>query len=66
MIISVFASNDKVFANCECIKGFAFKNAVLGVNYALLPIICDDFGRLQDNCAHFSRIEYLLPHDRCA
>jgi len=62
MNISVFAQNDSVFANCECIKGYAFNNMAAWVKCALLPVICDNFGQSQDNCAHFNRIECLLPH----
>ncbi len=62
MNLSVFSSNDHVFVNCECIKGYAFKNALLWVNCALLPVICAIFKVSQDNCAHLSRFEYLLPY----
>ena len=62
MNISVFAQNDNVFSNCECIKGYAFKNAAVWVKCALLPVICANFGQSGDSCAHFSRVECLLPH----
>ncbi len=62
MNISAFYSNGSVYKNCECIKGYAFKNAAVGVKYALLPVICANSGLLQDHCAHYSRIECLLPH----
>lgn len=62
MNITAFASLGNVYANCEWIKGFAFKNAALWVKCALLPVICAGFGLSQDNCAHFGRFEYLLPH----
>lgn len=62
MNITLFAGQENVFANCECIKGFAFKNATLWVKCALLPVICTGFGLSQDNCAHFGRVECLLPH----
>ena len=62
MNISVFVQNDNVFANCECIKGYAYFKSAIWVNCALLPVICADFGQSQDNHAHFSRFECLLPH----
>lgn len=54
--------SEGVRVNCECVKGIAFKNAALWVNCALLPVICAGNGLLRDNCAHFYRIECLLPH----
>ena len=62
MNITVFANQGDVFASYECIKGYAFKNVASWVKCAILPVICANFGRSQDNCAHFSRIECLLPH----
>jgi hypothetical protein len=66
MNITLFASHGNVFVNCECIKGYAFKNALTRVNSALLPVICAGFGILRDNCAHFRRVECLLPHNSFA
>lgn len=62
MNISAFCSNGNVYVNCECIKGYAFKNAASWVKFALLPVICANFGQLRDDCVHFRRIECLLPH----
>ncbi|ADY56934.1 hypothetical protein Sgly_2657 [Syntrophobotulus glycolicus DSM 8271] len=63
MNTTLFASRENVFANyCECIKGYAFKNAAVGENCALLPVICAGIGLSQDNYAQFGRFECLLPH----
>jgi ribose/xylose/arabinose/galactoside ABC-type transport system permease subunit len=62
MNISVFCSKGSVYTNCECVKGCAFKNAALWVKCALLPHICAIFGLLRGYCAHYCRIECLLPH----
>ena len=62
MSFTVFASNNSVFINCECVQGFAFTNAALGDNCALSPVICAGFGLLRDNCALFRRVERLSPH----
>jgi len=64
--ITMIADRNEVFVTCEYIKGYAYKNGALWVNYALLPVICAVFGLSQDNCAHLSRIGCLLPHNRCA
>ena len=64
MNITVFTSSDDVFVNCECIKGYAFKNAAIGEKCALLPVMTAVFGLSQDTCAHLCRIECLLPQ-RC-
>lgn len=64
--ISAFTSRGGVYANCECIKGFAFKNAALWVECALLPVICTGFGFSQDSYAHFCRMGYPSPHNNCA
>jgi len=61
--ISSCASGGIVFVNVECIKGYAFKMAEARVNCALLPVLTANFGRTQDKCAHFSRLECLSPHD---
>ena len=61
MNIKRFASEDNVFVNYECIKGYAFKNAAAWVKSAILPVICAVWGLSGDNCAHFCRIECLLP-----
>ena len=66
MNITVFASEGNVFANCECINGCVFKKAAAWDNCALLPVICDSFALLRDNCAHFDRFECLLPHNSLA
>ena len=66
MNISGFASCGSVFARCECVKGFAYSKAASGVKCALLPVICAGFGLSREYCAHFSRVEYLSPHNRCA
>ena len=63
MNLTVFASGDTVFANCECIHGYAFKNAAAWDNCAHLPVICANLGFSRDNCAHLSRIECLLPQN---
>lgn len=62
MNLSAFYSNGKVYMNCECIEGKAFKNAALWVKCAFLPVICADFGLLQIRYTHLCRIECLLPH----
>ncbi len=62
MNICTFYHNGILSVSCECIKGYAFKNAVLWVKSALLPVICSGFGSLRDHCVHFFRIECLLPH----
>jgi hypothetical protein len=53
-------------AGYVCSKDCAFKSAALELHCALLPVFVDGFGLSQDNCALFSRKEYLLPHDNCA
>lgn len=63
MNLIVFATDGNVFTDCECIKGYAFKNAAAWVKCTLLSVICAVFGLSQGNCAHFSRIECLLPHN---
>ena len=62
MNISVFSTGGNVYLNYECVKGFTFKNAAAWVKCALLPVICANFGLLRGYCAHFCRIEYLLPN----
>ena len=63
MNISVITSNDEAIINYEYIMGFAFKNAAIKVECALLPVICAGFALSRYNCAHFSnRNEYLEPH----
>ena len=62
MNISFFCCSGNVYRNCECIKGFAFKNTAVWVKCALLPVICAGFGILKGNCAHLGRIGYLLPN----
>ena len=62
MNISVFSNNGSVYTDCECLNGYAFNIAVAGNKCVLLPVICDDSGLTRDNCAHFYRIECLLPH----
>ena len=64
--ITMIADRDEVFVACEYINDYAFKNGALGVEYALLPVICAGFGLSQDNCAHLSRIGCLSPHNCCA
>ena len=59
--LTLIADGDTVLAGCECIKGFAFTNAAAREKSALLPVICTSFGHLRDDCAHFSRVECLLP-----
>lgn len=54
MNISAFCSDDEVFVNCECIKGIAFRNAVLWVKSALIPVICAILVQLRDYCVHFT------------
>lgn len=66
MNITVFSSSGNVYSYCECINGFAFKNVTSWVKCALLPVICAGFALSQDSCAHFGRIECLLPHNSCA
>ena len=61
MNLTVIVDGDNTFADCECIKGYAFINAVAWVKCALLPVLCAVFGLLQDKSAHFYRIECLLP-----
>ena len=61
MNISGFAQDDRMFADCEHFRGNAFIKAISWVKCALLPVICARFGLSQDSCAHFSRIECLLP-----
>ncbi len=62
MNISAFFSGEGVYTDCECIKGCAFDNAAAWVKYAHNPVTTVDSGLLQDSCAHFSRVGYLLPH----
>ena len=62
MNLTVIADGENVFAGCECIKGYAFKNTDIGEKCALLPVITAVLGVAQDTCAHLSRIECLLPH----
>lgn len=62
MNISAFCSNGIVFVNCECINGYAFKNAASWVKSALLPVICAIFDQLRDYYVRFCRVECLLPH----
>ena len=54
MNLTVFASVDGAYVNCECIKGYAFKSASAWDNCALLPVLTADFGLSQDNSAHFA------------
>jgi len=61
MNIFSYVSNGKVFVDMEYIKGYAFKMESAGVNCALLSVLTANFGRIQDSCARFSRIECLLP-----
>lgn len=61
MNLTVIADGKNVFAGCECIHGYAFKNAATWDNCALLPVITAGLGLKQDTCAHLNRIECLLP-----
>ena len=61
MNISAFSAGGSVYMNCECVNGYAFENAIVWVKSALLPVICAIFGLLRGYCAHFRRIECLLP-----
>ena len=63
MNISSYASNGKVFTNMECIKGYAFKIALAGVDSALLPVMTSGLGRSVYRSAHLSRPECLPPYD---
>ena len=63
MNITFFASSGTVYTDCEYIKGYAFKNAAMGSNCAILPVICAGLELRQDKCVHFSRIECLSPHN---
>ena len=53
MNITGFASGGEAFVSCECVKGFAYKNAAIGAKCALLPVICADFGLSRDIRARF-------------
>ncbi len=62
MKLSTLVSGGEVFASCECMLGYAFDMGSLGVNCALLSVICAGFGLLRDRCAHFYRSVRLSPH----
>ena len=62
MKMSSFSSDGAVFVTLECVKGLAFRNRLLRVSYAHLPVICADFAHVQDHYAHFDPIESLSPH----
>ncbi|MEA5016472.1 MAG: hypothetical protein VB099_18105 [Candidatus Limiplasma sp.] len=66
MKISSFFSNGKVFAEFENVKGYAFRSALLRVNYTLLPVICAGFAHGQGTYAHLNSIECLPPHHSAA
>ena len=66
MNIAVFSSEGNVFTDCECIKGYTYKNPGTWVKSALLPVRSSVFGVAQDMCAHFYPIECLLPQVRPA
>ncbi|MCL2081318.1 MAG: hypothetical protein FWH16_04390 [Oscillospiraceae bacterium] len=63
MKIKLVADKNDVYGNRERIARFASLYAVAWAKCALLPVICAVFGILRDNCAHFSRVEYLLPQN---
>lgn len=44
MNISAFCSNGNVFINCECIKGYAFKNAAFLVKSAFCLLFAPFLG----------------------
>ena len=62
MNMTTYVSGGNVYVNCECVHGYAFDNAALRAKSAVLPVICANFGILQDKSAHFYRIGCLLPH----
>ncbi len=62
MNMMAFSSNGNVYMNCECVKGISFNDLQVWVKSALSPVIAVDFVLLRDNCAHFYRMECLLPH----
>ena len=64
MKLSLFSSKNDVFVNFE--YGIAFNDAALRDRCALLPVQIAIFGLSRDNCAHFDRFEYLLPHNSTA
>lgn len=61
MNVSTFYNNGNVYVNCECIHGYAYKNAAIWVKSALLLVICANYGYLRDFYAHLCRFECLLP-----
>ena len=59
MNLTVFSCSEKVYRNCECIQGFAFKMVAQRGKSALLeafnaPKIAV-VTALRDKCAHFDR-----------
>lgn len=54
MNIAAFCSNGNACVKCEHIKGIAYKYAALGVESALLPVICAILALLREYCAFFS------------
>jgi hypothetical protein len=61
MNLTVRSSGGKVYTNCECIKGFAFKMAGPGAYSALLTPRAADFGLQGDHSAHFDAHAHLSP-----
>lgn len=62
----MLTSAGSAVVSLECIKGYAFEMAAAWVKCALLPIICANFGLLRDSCAHFYRLDCLLPRHSLA
>jgi hypothetical protein len=44
MKLTMFAQENEVFTNCECIQGYAFNNTLTRAKSALSPAICAYFG----------------------
>lgn len=57
-----FYRDSSVYAACGYIKGDAFKDAAAWVKKTFLPALGVNSGLTQDSCAHFCRVECLLPH----
>jgi len=61
MNLTVFKTGGKVYTNCECIKGYAFKMAIQRGYCALLPHKAAVSGLQGDDSAHFDANENLSP-----
>jgi len=61
MSMTAFSCEQNVFMHAGHIHGFAFIVTARQDNCALLPHICSDLANKQVKCAHFSRLERLLP-----